>query len=365
MTTISRKNLRYCQVTYLSRLYDVLVAVATLDEVDNVLQEWALNKWGVTLDLPAACLVNKDITEVLTSVVIDSYAYLKSPSSSYMEIPRYAGIKGTYPTLPTALDDDDKYVCPETDVFIYSLAGQDGVLGEYSVAELALTPNVGINFLGISYASAVPVWVFYTAETSIDYSSIIPVATVLYFESTVFNIPFGQTGYGLAEKNLKVRNRRKKFEILDTYTLANSGLYVELSALTVSTGVEEIDCLAMDTETLLNDMYLYYKDSSQVWQKSKVTTLDNAQYQSASGLDNLAGGEFVINNIYRVVSEDGLLMFNVLSNKFATAQLAMNNGEVEIPAIIRDSAVCVGRFIIEQGSSSPVVQKVQKVVFGG
>lgn len=363
--TISRKNLRYCQVTYLNRLYDVLVAVATLDEVDNVLQEWALNKWGVALDLPTACLINKDITEVLTSVAIDSYAYLQSPSSAYMEIPRYAGIKGTFPTLPTALNVDDKYVCPETDVFIYSLAGQDGVLGEYGVAELALTPNVGINFLGISYASAVPTWVFYTAETSLNYSSIIPVATVLFFEDTIFNIPFGQTGYGLAEKNLKVRNRRKKFEILDTYTFTNSGLYVELSALTVSTGVEEIACAAMDTETLLNDMYLYYKDSSQVWQKSKVTAIDNLQYQGASGLANLGSGEFVVNNIYRVVSASGLLLFNVLSNKFATAQLAMNSGEVEVPTIIRDSAVCVGRFIIEKSSTTPTVQKVQKVVFGG
>jgi len=361
--TISRKNLRYCQVKYLTAYYDVLVAVSTLDEVDNVLQEWALNKWGVALDLPTACLINKDITEVLTSVAIDNYAYLQSPSSAYMEIPRYAGIKGTFPTLPTVLVDS-KYVCPETDVFIYSLAGQDGVLGEYGVASLALTPNIGINFLGISYASAVPTWVFYTAETSLNYSSIIPVATILYFESTVFNIPFGQTGYGLAEKNLKARNRRKKFDILDTFTLANSGLYVELSALTVSNGVEEISCTAMDTETLLNDMYLYYKDSSQVWQKSKVTTIDNLQYQGASGLANLAGGEYVCNNIYRVVSGNGLLMFNVLSNKFASEQAAMNSGEVEIPAIIRDSAVCVGRMIVAQGSSSPVVQKIQKVVFG-
>lgn len=362
--TISRKNLRYCQVTYLSRLYDVLVAVSTLDEVDNILQEWALNKFGVALDLPTACLINKDITEVLTSVAIDNYAYLQSPSSAYMDIPRYAGIKGTYPTLPTTLDTDDKYVCPETDVFIYSLAGQDGVLGEYSVPELALTPSVGINFLGINYNSAVPVWTFYTAETSLNYSNIIPVATVLFFEDTIFNIPFGQTGYGLPEKNLKVRNRRKKFDMLDTFTLANSGLYVELSALTVSNGVEEIDCLAMDTETLLNDMYLYYKDSSQVWQKSKVTAIDNLQYQGASGLANLAGGEYVCNNLYRVVSEDGLLMFNVLSNKFASEQAAMNSGEVEVPAIIRDSAVCVGRMIVAQNSSSPVVQKVQKVIFG-
>jgi len=362
--TVNRLNIRACQVLYLAKTYDVLIGIYHDDELDNALQEWALNKWGVALSLPAALVYNKDVTEVLTSMAIDSYAYLQSPVSAYMDMPRYAGIKGTFPTLPVVLDTNSKYVCPETDIYIYSLAGQDGVFGEYSVAELALTPNVGINFLGISYASAVPVWVFYTAETSYNYSSIIPVATVLYFQSTIFNIPFGQTGYGLAEKSLKVGHRRKKFEILDTYTFVNSGLYVELSALKVSNGVEEIDCLAMDTQTLLNDMYLYYKDSSQVWQTSKVTTIDNLQYQSASGLANLSAGEFVINNIFRVVTEDGLLLFNVLSNKFATAQLAMNSGEVEIPAIIRDSAVCVGRFIIEQASSSPVVQKVQKVIFG-
>lgn len=361
---INKMNIRACQVLYLAKAYDVLIALYADDELDNALQEWAINKWGVALNLPSALVYNKDITEVLTSMSIDSFAYLKSPISTYMDMPRYAGISGDFPTLPVTLDTNSKYVCPETNAYFYTLVGQDGVFGEYSVPELALTLNAGINFLGISYNLGIPVWTIYTAESSIDYSKVFLVATILYFGTTIFNIPFGQTGYGLPEKNLKARNRRKKFEILDTYTFINSGLYVELSALTVSTGVEEIACLAMDTQSLLNDMYLYYKDSSQVWQNSKVTALDNLQYQGASGLANLSAGEFVVNNIFRVVSEDGLLLFNVLSNKFASAQLAMNSGEVEIPAIIRDSAVCVGRFIIEQNSSSPAVQKVQKVIFG-
>lgn len=366
--TISRKNLRYCQVVYNSRYYDVLIAVTDLDEVNDILQEWALNKFGAgaTLDLPSALIQNKDITDVLTSVVIDSYAYLKSPSSAYMDMPRYAGISGAFPTLPTTLTAG-KYVCPETDVFLYSLTGQDGVFGEYSVAELELTPSAGINFLGISYASGVPVWAFYTSMASIDFSTVIPVAVVLYFGSAVYNIPWGQTGYGLPEKLLEAMDARKGFEIIGSFdfdTDSVSGLYIELGEITVSKGVEQIICDAIDTETAGNDMYLYYKDSSAVWQTTKVTQINNTQYQG-SGLASLSAGEFVINQIYRVVDSGKLLLFNVLSGKFSTLQDAINSGEItDIPDNIKYSAVCVGRIIVEQGSTTPLIQKVRKITFG-
>jgi hypothetical protein len=329
------------------------------------LQEWALDKFGVALSLPTALILNKDATEIFRTIAPDSYAYLQSPVSTYMDLPRFAGISGDFPTLPTVLVDDE-YVCPETDVFLYSLPGQTGTFGEFSVSELGLTLTAGMNYIGISYASGTPVWVNYTAESSFNYSSIIPVVKVMYFGSTVYNIPYGQTGYGLPEKLFKVLNRRKTAEIIEAYTFFNSGLYIELGEIVVSNGVEEITCDAMDTESLLNDMYLYYKDGSSVWQTTKVTQFDNLQYQtSGSGLASLSAGEFVVNQIFRVIDNGNLLLFSVLSNKFATLQLAVNSGEItDLPDTIKDSAVCVGRIIVEQNSSSPLVQKVQRIKFG-
>jgi hypothetical protein len=59
-------------------------------------------------------------------------------------------------------------------------------------------------------------------------------------------------------------------------------------------------------------------------------------------------------------------MFNVLSNKFATLALAKESANItDLPDTIKNSAVLVGRIIIEQGSSSPAIQKVQNVTFGG
>ena len=43
------KNLRYCEIYHDSEYYDVMIAVDDLDEVNNILQEWALEEIGEAL----------------------------------------------------------------------------------------------------------------------------------------------------------------------------------------------------------------------------------------------------------------------------------------------------------------------------
>lgn len=366
---VNRKNIRYCQVTYLSKLYDVLVAVATLDEIDNILQEWAINKFGATavLDLPSALVLNKDITEVLTSVDTDEYVYLQSPVAAYMDMPRYVGISGDLPVFPTALDVDGKYVIPTCMAFMWSEPEFTGYFGEYIIPESqAFTLSAGANYIGISFNVGAPIYSLYTSPSSFDYSSIFPVVTVLSFGGALFVIPFGQQGYGLPEKSMQFKTARKRLEVIDPYTLEADSSYVQLGIVNVESGSAEIACPAVDTSVTDNDMYLHYKDGSGVWQTSKVTQIDNLRYQTASsGLGNLSAGEFVVNNIYRVVDSANLLLFSVLSNKFSTLQLALDSKDVtDLPAMFDGTAILVGRIIIEQGSSSPVIQVLQKNPWG-
>ena len=364
---VNKKNLRYCQVLYDGTYYDIMVAVNDLDELDQILQDWALNKFNVELDLPAALILNKAATEVLTALDVDEYVYIDSPVSAYLEKPRTAGISGTPPVLPTALVDT-YYVVPACMAFLWSEPEMIGYFGEYIVPESAsFTLAAGINYIGIDFNDGDPVYQLYTSFDSINFSSIIPIVTVLNFGGAIYNIPFGNTGDGLPEKLIKLINRRKSFEILDPYTLVNSGLYIELGEIVVGNGTDELTCLEMDTETTGHDMYFYSKNSSSVWSAAKVATINNTQYQSASsGLASLAGGEFVINFLYRVVDEEKTLMFYTLSNKFATLQAAINSlGAIDdLPEAVAASAVCVGRAIVEQNSSSPTIQKVQKLTFG-
>ena len=364
---VNKKNLRYCQVLYLGTYYDIFVAVTDLDEIDQILQDWALNKFNVELDLPAALILNKAITEVVTALDVDEYVYIDSPVSAYMELPRFAGISGTFPVLPGALDLEGFYVLPEVTAFLWSAVGQSGYFGEYIVPiSQDFTLSAGINYIGITFNAGVPIYQLYTAWSSFDFSTTFPVVTVLSFGGSVYEIPFGNTGDGLPEKLIGAMTRKKSFEILDEYIMVNSGLYAELGAVVVGHGTDELTCLAMDTETTGHDMYFYSKNSSGVWSAAKVATINNTQYQtSATGLDTLAGGEFVINYLFRVVDEAKRLMFYVLSNKFATLQAAINAPEITgIPEAITGSAVCVGRMIIEQGSSAPTVQLVRKTIFG-
>jgi hypothetical protein len=359
--SLQSRNLRVCQVKYGTRYYDVMIAVNDLDEVNDILQEWALDTLGATLDLPAALIYNKDITEVLTSVNINSYAYVQSAEKKYMSVPRYAGIAGDPPALPTALEDG-LYVMPETQVYLYSLPGYDGVLGEYTVPEKGLSITEGMNLIGIRYNAGTPEYIKYTTSANFDFSSIVPVALIISFSGTLYPISYGQSGFGLPEK---LYSLREKAEIISSFTLDTDSLYVELSELDVVKGMSEVSLEAVDTAEANNDMFLYYKDTDQEWQKSAVTTINNTQYQSASGLASLAGGEFVVNYIYRLLDENSKTIFNVLSNKFASLAAAKESEIIQdTPDVIDESAVLVGRIIVEKDSTTPVHQKIQKITFG-
>lgn len=359
-----RKNVRVCQVLHDSVYYDILVAVDDLDEVDEILQDWALDNLGEVLNLPEELVYCKDITEVITSLNIDNFAYIHSALSAYMDMPRYAGISGTLPTYPTALAGG-YYVMPACTAFLYSQAGYAGFFGEYNIATANLTLTAGLNFIGIRYNAGSPEWVLYSSESSFDYSSIVPALVVLLIGTTPYVIPWGQAGYGVPEKLLNIQKKRLAAAIITEFTLNHSTMYVELSALTVSNGAADISCLSVDTEDVGNTMIQYYKDAGAVWQTATITQIDNLQYQSAGGLAALVGGEYVINYIFRVMDATQRLVFMVLSNKFASLAAAKESEMLtDLPDVIKYSSVLVGRFIVAQGSTSPVVQKVQKPVFG-
>ena len=360
------KNLRYCNILHAGISYDVMVGVGDLDELDNILQDWALSK-GITLNLPQDLIANQAITEVLTTLNIDEFVYIESPVSAYMEKQRYAGVSGTFPLLPTALVGGF-YIVPTCLAFLWSEAGNDGYFGEYVIPESdPYTLTAGINYIGISFNTGAPAYTMHTNFSDFDFSSVIPVVTVLNFGSKFMSIPFGQCGYGLPEKKLSLEVEKDPLTVMSAYTLTSpASNYVSLSAVSVRSGVKEVVCPAVLTSSVANDMYLHYKDSSSVWQNTKVTQLNNTQCQTASsGLASLNSGEFVINNIFRVVDGTVSMIFNVLSDRFSTLQDAMNSSDiVDVPPMFKGSAVHIGRMIVEINSTVPAVQKLNNRPWG-
>lgn len=360
------RNLRYCQVLHSGTTYDVLVGVNNLDEVNDVLNEWALtsNGPGEAIDLPTELVINQNAEGVnLISKTLDENVYVKSSTLGLLDAARSAGVSGTFPTLPTALVGG-LYVMPAATAYLWSLPEYTGVFGNYTIATASFTLVANqVNYIGISYASGTPVYVQYTDQSTFDYSSIVPVCAVFYFDSELNVVPYGQAGYGLAEKLIEIQDSRKEFEITNDITLTSgSGTYVELSAVNVSKGTSTIVCQSMDTETADNDMWLWYKDGSSVWQQSENSQINNTQYQgSGTGLQTLGAGKFVINYLYRVIDSTNLLIFNVLSGSFDSLAEAKDSDMItDLPDAIKEGAVLVGRMICEQGAS-PTVQKLQRV----
>ncbi len=360
------RNLRYCQVLHDSVTYDVMVGVNNLDEVNDVLNEWALtsNGPGEAIDLPTELVINQNAENVnLISKSLDENVYVKSSTLGLLDAARSAGVSATFPTLPKVLVGG-VYVMPAATAYLWSAAEFTGTFGNYTVptASFTLVENE-VNYIGIAYTAGTPVYVQYTDQTTFDYSSIIPVCAIFYFDSEINVAPYGQAGYGLAEKLVEIQDKRKEFEITTDFTLVSgSGTYVQLSAVGVSKGASEITCPAVNTETAANDMWLWYKDSSSVWQKTENSQMNNTQYQGdGTGLQSLSSGEFVINYLYRVIDDTNLLLFNVLSTNYASLALAKDSDMItDLPDAIKEGAVLVGRFIVEK-DMSPTVQKLQRV----
>jgi hypothetical protein len=361
------RNLRYCEVLHDGTYYDVMVGVNDLDEVNDVLQEWALANAdiGEALDLPEALIKNTDAKEInISAKSLDSFVYVKSASTGYMDAAKNAGIYGTFPTLPKILVGG-LYVMPACTAYLWSTATFTGIFSSYNIAtaNFTLVENE-VNYIGIDYASGTPAYTLYTSQSSFNYSSIIPVCAVLYFNSELNVIPMGTAGDGLPEKLLLNQYYRKEFDITTNFTLTEGAQrYVELGALTVSNGVETIECLPVDTETAENDMWLWYRDATSTWQKTQSNQINNTQYQGAgTGLQSLGAGEFVINYIYRVIDDTNLLIFNILSSNFASLALAKDSDMLtDLPDAIKEGAVLVGRMIVEKDSDAPTVQKIQRV----
>lgn len=361
----TRLNIRYCQVLHDSVYYDVLIGVVTLDEVNDILQEWALANTDIAeaLNLPEELIINTEAIDVnLTTKDLDQFVYTKSAVSAYMDYPRSAGIAGTFPVLPSVLVGG-LFVVPTCNAYLWSTATFSGVFGESVIAQASFTLTANeVNYIGISYNSGSPEYTLYTAASSFNYSSIIPVCAVLYFDSELNVIPIGQAGSGLPEKLLLNQYRRKEFDITTNFTLDDDGaLHVALGALTVNNGTTTIDCLAFNSATASNDLWLAYKDGAGDWQTSQSDTINNTQFQG-TGLEVLGGGKYVINYLYRAIDSANLLMFNVLSGSFDTLAAAKESDMItDLPDFIKEGTVLVGRFIVVQGSSTPTVQKIQRV----
>lgn len=77
-TTITNKNVRICEVVYDSDTYHFAVGVNSLDEINDIVEDWALEKFGIlsggetvlspALDLPSALVYTKTLSDVITTI---------------------------------------------------------------------------------------------------------------------------------------------------------------------------------------------------------------------------------------------------------------------------------------------------------
>jgi hypothetical protein len=290
--------------------------------------------------------------------------YLRPPFSRTADVIKYAGLSEPK-DYPTALKDG-WYICPSVRAYLYSQPEFKGFFGEYFIPEASLELSTGINHLGITYNDGKPCYNLYTYTKSFNFSDVIPVAEIYFFDGKISVAPYAVSGQGLAEK-INSLNALSQFAIYGHYNIGSDGLHVWVSSLTAGkNGLPLQECEAIDTGASGTDMYLFYLDDHHKWQYEKVTGINNQSYQdSAGGLSPLLADEYVVNYIYRLVSGTANVVFVLLSGKYDSEQDALADVYGEIPPeIIESSAVCIGRMIIKFNEPTPaVIQKVKKIIF--
>lgn len=62
--SFKHKNLRTCCINYNNENYYLKIAINDLDDINEILNAWSLDKFGVLLDLPTALILNVNVSEV-------------------------------------------------------------------------------------------------------------------------------------------------------------------------------------------------------------------------------------------------------------------------------------------------------------
>ena len=202
--------------------------------------------------------------------------------------------------------------------------------------------------------------------SSINYISVVPVATIYRADVDAHWIETNEEGLALANKLNKRLVATERFVRQDGFSLQVTGSrYFTITGGTAWVGATQFTEGAFDSRITgsdfqsgsFNETHFAYHSASNWIIPTTNGQYENRYYDNGINLIPLSSGSYTINYIFRIFGENNSYdedVFYLLSNaQYTSIQDAQSDiVPINIPTVLEDIGLLVGRIIIQSGSNS-------------
>jgi hypothetical protein len=270
---------------------------------------------------------------------------------------------GNYNLPSSFLDNGDgSATIGAIDVLLYPTTGFTGLIALYSVSggTFTFTDN-SEEYICAKYISPNnAVLIKLTNRNAFNNSDIVPIFTVWRLGNILNYFTFREIGRGLGNKTQEsivrtepyLRAYKEGLIISEVETPFNRRILV--TAAEVYTGAIKTDVLAYDSA--INSLVMvYYSGGTITYQQQSGTSYNNTQYNTGVNLVNIPVGKFAVRWWYRPINHKKIMYYmlgEIPYDYFAQAYEAQPR--LDLPIILKDSAMLIGRTIIQCSGTSGV-----------
>ena len=269
-----------------------------------------------------------------------------------------AGVVGVTPTLTD--NGDGTVTIGSTDVRLWGNSLHENTLYQYNISESTLTVvSNETNYVCVDYNSGSPQYFITTDQGLINESDIIPIWTFYAYGSQVTEqVDWNHVANGLSNKIHKRFIRTERFKKESGLSISEYGTRnIQIDSGIVWVGISVVELPTF--ESGVNNWILYYYNGTS-WVRDETTTqYNNTQYNPDTGLDTLGNNNYVVNWVYRSISNENKAIYVLSKNQYNKLSEALNDQpRNDLPDIIDKHYFIVGRVIVEENSVASVVENV-------
>lgn len=223
-------------------------------------------------------------------------------------------------------------------------------------------------YLVIDYNNGTPIYRIENNELIVNKSSVILVRICWRQGNNVHSIDSDCQGLGLANKiessiiNTTPYRKSTDGGLILSETATPTNRTVLITGAVVYSGSTPHQILAFNSSI---NQFTFVRHVAGVWTYSDVSVYNNSQYDNGTDLVSLTTNKYTVNWIYRSIGNSIQSFFVLGNNEYSTVAHAQASTAINVPLLLRDHCMLVGRIIVRQGAASGVVENVADTTFTG
>jgi len=373
-------NTKYIQASQLSATFGISYTSATkvfsLTPIgtSGIYSNIVVNSFGqvtsarniTSADIPTHNQAWNTITSVPTATSATSGVITSSDYINFSNHNISTGVVGS--AAPEATYGTGTISIASSNVNLYNNPNFSGSINTYHITSATFTLTDGAEeYLVVDYNSGSPIYRIETDKFNINKSDIVLIRICWRQGNTVHSVDSDCQGTALANKieSALINTTPYKKSVDGGLTLGETSTpiarTVTISSAIVYAASTPHNILAFNSN--INKL-TFTRHVAGVWTYSDVTTYNNTQYDNGTDLVALGNNKYGVVWFYRSIGND-IQAYFVLGdaeyNTIASAQTSKVRSD--IPLLLRDHCMLVGRIIIQLNATSGLVENVSDTTF--